>query len=446
MSNETIEFVVKLGYINILKNVLDGYIVDATLYLRTAVEYGHFDIAKYLIDKGANVHIKYEYNTSILHMLAGETLAMEWRLYRSNSLTSRSDLCQILKIDADIRDDDGVTPLHYASFHRHHQLARVLLAGGADINGKNNRRQTPLHYAVMNGDLHMVKWLYCNGANMTETDNDGLSPHKYAINCGNHDMCVLIERLTQQCVQQPVRQGVQQKLPPEIIMEVYKSIVNGRQFSVEDLLSMAMVCVDWNNSIGHLTDRYIRCISMCSERFVDLIRESMKFGLHYHRQIRIVYINEIQTIAQRDSLLKLADLIPHMQIGIYYFRAHLFKNLTNTCNVLIRFPEFGRWDSDLADFIYSIKSTLTHVTLIGQPDQLSELSLRECDQIRFVEWFGAHTLNIENWSTYWPNIETLRITGPIYIHTHSEFAVSYDRFSNSVFLVNNAAKPNQNLA
>ena len=43
-------------------------------------------------------------------------------------------------------DEDG-TPLHFATFHGHKEIAELLIANGADVNAKNNYGDTPLDSA-----------------------------------------------------------------------------------------------------------------------------------------------------------------------------------------------------------------------------------------------------------------------------------------------------------
>lgn len=40
---------------------------------------------------------------------------------------------------ANLRDESGATPLHYAAIHGHRQIVRLLLERGADINATDSR-------------------------------------------------------------------------------------------------------------------------------------------------------------------------------------------------------------------------------------------------------------------------------------------------------------------
>ena len=46
--------------------------------------------------------------------------------------------------DVNVGDQYGMTPLHRAVYHNRVEVARVLIASGADLNAQDYRRETPL--------------------------------------------------------------------------------------------------------------------------------------------------------------------------------------------------------------------------------------------------------------------------------------------------------------
>lgn len=54
--------------------------------------------------------------------------------------------------------------------------ASLLLAAGADVNGRNKAGETPLHRAAQNGEINMIKWLAKNGATLDAKSAAGLTP------------------------------------------------------------------------------------------------------------------------------------------------------------------------------------------------------------------------------------------------------------------------------
>ncbi len=69
-----------------------------------------------------------------------------------------------------IRDQNGNTPLIYASMDGNLDMAMLLAINGANINASNKNGMTPLMYASMNGNYNLVKFLKENGAD----------PHEYS--------------------------------------------------------------------------------------------------------------------------------------------------------------------------------------------------------------------------------------------------------------------------
>ena len=47
--------------------------------------------------------------------------------------------------DVNAKDNDGETPLHWASENGHEAIVSLLLEKGADVNAKDNDGETPLH-------------------------------------------------------------------------------------------------------------------------------------------------------------------------------------------------------------------------------------------------------------------------------------------------------------
>jgi ankyrin repeat protein len=65
---------------------------------------------------------------------------------RENNLTEVSRLLSV-GADANSKDDDGETPLHWASMMGHVQVFKELVDHGADIEAKDNDGMTPLYFA-----------------------------------------------------------------------------------------------------------------------------------------------------------------------------------------------------------------------------------------------------------------------------------------------------------
>ncbi|MFQ5965922.1 MAG: ankyrin repeat domain-containing protein [Candidatus Scalinduaceae bacterium] len=55
------------------------------------------------------------------------------------------------------------TPLHWAAYIGHMDIAEVLIENGADVNAKSANGSTPLHVAATNGHTKMVTLLSDHG-------------------------------------------------------------------------------------------------------------------------------------------------------------------------------------------------------------------------------------------------------------------------------------------
>jgi|TARA_B100001964_G_scaffold10269_1_gene11008 cytohesin len=51
--------------------------------------------------------------------------------------------------DVNAKDNNGVSPLHYAAYYGEKEVAELLIAKGADVNAKDEDAETPLDNAIM---------------------------------------------------------------------------------------------------------------------------------------------------------------------------------------------------------------------------------------------------------------------------------------------------------
>jgi ankyrin repeat protein len=93
----------------------------------------------------------------------------------------------------DERDQDGNDILLYATNLGKHQAVRILLAKKLDINIQNNYGLTPLHIAAIKGDYVMAKLLLSMGANFVILDNENKTALDYSEEFGYEDISSMIK-------------------------------------------------------------------------------------------------------------------------------------------------------------------------------------------------------------------------------------------------------------
>lgn len=118
--------------------------------LRLAIEHGHYECAKLLLENGADANTKYFLGPEITLVSPLETNFL--RLLLS------------FGADPNVYARNGMTPLMKACRHKEKGIKaiQILLDHGADINAMARSRQefrTPLHYAVISGSMSLIEFL-----------------------------------------------------------------------------------------------------------------------------------------------------------------------------------------------------------------------------------------------------------------------------------------------
>ena len=99
-----------------------------------------------------------------------------------------------LGADATAQDNQGWTPLHWAAKEGSMDLAYLLIVQGADVTAQDNDGWTPLHWAMLRGSVNISHFLIEHGADLTAQDGNGLTPLHWAVKEGSVDVTrILVE-------------------------------------------------------------------------------------------------------------------------------------------------------------------------------------------------------------------------------------------------------------
>ncbi|KAL7279159.1 hypothetical protein ACG7TL_006999 [Trametes sanguinea] len=160
---------------------------DGRTPLHWAASSGSEDIARYLIDQGADVNRGDGGGWTPLHIAASGGFDEVVK--------------ELLGAGADVnaRNEKGLTPLHYAASKSRVEIGKLLIARGADINAKDRANQTPLHRAATTGSTGFITLLLHPPEGSPKTrlntaDRVGNTPLHLAMESAHAEAaCLLIE-------------------------------------------------------------------------------------------------------------------------------------------------------------------------------------------------------------------------------------------------------------
>jgi uncharacterized protein len=96
-------------------------------------------------------------------------------------------------VDANHVNEQGETPLTYASTWGHETVVACLLAKGAKVDYPAEPAWTPLMYASSRGNRRVIMALLINGADILRRDKLGRTASDLARNAGHLDCAALIK-------------------------------------------------------------------------------------------------------------------------------------------------------------------------------------------------------------------------------------------------------------
>ncbi len=188
--------------------------------------YGHRDITKYLIQKGAKINSK---------------------------------------------SDEGETPLHYAIYNERIEVVKLLIQEGADIHLRCIRGRTPFHVVSReNGNVEIGKLLIESGADINLKDNYGRTPLSYSAFRRHREF---VELLMERGVQIPLKGEEADDL-------LHKAAIGGHKELFEYMIDNGVSLVSKNNYGGTILH------SLASGGLVESTKNLLKIGLNYNDECR----------------------------------------------------------------------------------------------------------------------------------------------------------------
>ncbi|KAI5781242.1 hypothetical protein EDC01DRAFT_710110 [Geopyxis carbonaria] len=114
-------------------------------------------------------------------------------LARHGEETAIRELLAAGKASADFRDEDGLSPLHWASINNRYGTVKMLLEHGADVDAHGGESDaTPAMWAAQRGHYYIVNLLLQNGASTTMVDSSGYNLLHLATFDGNVFLLILL--------------------------------------------------------------------------------------------------------------------------------------------------------------------------------------------------------------------------------------------------------------
>ena len=150
--------------------------------LHVAALYGRVDAIRVLLEHGAGINERENDDTAPLHLAAQYGTVEAIRVLLEHGA------------DVNVRSKDDTTPLHDAVRYASDEAVRMLLEHGADVYARKNDGTTPLHEAAKYGTVEAIRVLLDHGADVNARKNDDTtSLHVAAQNRRDEAIRVLLE-------------------------------------------------------------------------------------------------------------------------------------------------------------------------------------------------------------------------------------------------------------
>ncbi|KAL9614083.1 MAG: hypothetical protein Q9167_001437 [Letrouitia subvulpina] len=178
------------GRNDVVRNILHSSTKKSTITpgmsgqaLLMAIQNGHSEAAKLLIQNFEGLTYRDESNATVLHWAAR---------------MGQAPICQLLLekgVFLGAKDQDDQTPLDWAMRGNNEQTINLLLKGGKHFTRQETANLQSLHFSARTGDIDMIKEFHKQGSSLEARDGKGQTVLFHAVKGKQHD---IVKWLTQE--------------------------------------------------------------------------------------------------------------------------------------------------------------------------------------------------------------------------------------------------------
>lgn len=174
---------------------------------------GHLEVARFLLEHGADINHANNTGQTSLHLAAAEghsemarlllehganlnaqdmklRTPMHYGIQGGHMATTRLLLQHSTGVP--VKDEDGKTSLHFAAEEGHSEIATLLIEHGANVNAQDTEQRTPLHCGAQGGHSEMAMILLKHRANVHTQDTKQRTAMHYAAQGGHAEVIRLL--------------------------------------------------------------------------------------------------------------------------------------------------------------------------------------------------------------------------------------------------------------
>ncbi|XP_023023456.2 ankyrin repeat and MYND domain-containing protein 2 [Leptinotarsa decemlineata] len=209
-------------------------------------------------------------------------------------------------INANIVDENSMTPLQHAAYKGNKEIVQNLLDQGADVNySEHQHNYTALHFAGLSGKADVCYALLLSGAKTDVTNSVGRTASQMAAFVGHHDCVAIINNFIPKSDIEYYTTVQGSQTSPYLPIFLVESF---HKFVMQINIHPAKVVLNVHNFVGlsdHLTE-IKKVLELMSEKEMKRgseTNEVMSFKFHYLSYIigEIIKIRQRQTSTKKDE-------------------------------------------------------------------------------------------------------------------------------------------------